>query len=85
VAVDGVLPAPPHDASGHTWHHPDDLLAQIVREGGVVYMADSNMPGYGEQLTDDDIAAVLAHIKTWWTDEQRAFQAEQSASQYPRR
>ena len=19
----GRLPAPPHDASGHTWHHPD--------------------------------------------------------------
>lgn len=23
---DGLLPAPPHDETGHTWHHPDALL-----------------------------------------------------------
>ena len=22
---DGVLPAPPHDETGHTWHHPDGV------------------------------------------------------------
>ena len=27
--VDGLLPAPPHDASGHTWHHPDAVLSLI--------------------------------------------------------
>ena len=29
----GRLPAPPHDANGHTWHHPDDVLFRIVKEG----------------------------------------------------
>jgi mono/diheme cytochrome c family protein len=24
--ADGVLPAPPHDRTGHTWHHDDELL-----------------------------------------------------------
>lgn len=24
--ADGRLPAPPHDPSGHTWHHPDAVL-----------------------------------------------------------
>src|SRR5690606_30865838 len=28
---DGRLPAPPHDASGHTWHHPDELLFRITK------------------------------------------------------
>lgn len=27
------LPAPPHDQSGHTWHHPDKLLIDIVTRG----------------------------------------------------
>lgn len=30
---DGRLPAPPHDASGHTWHHPDEQLFQITKHG----------------------------------------------------
>lgn len=29
----GRLPAPPHDASGHTWHHPDEILFRITKEG----------------------------------------------------
>lgn len=27
----GRMPAPPHDASGHTWHHGDRTLARITR------------------------------------------------------
>lgn len=30
---DGTAPAPPHDSSGHTWHHPDPDLFRIVKEG----------------------------------------------------
>ena len=29
----GRMPAPPHDASGHTWHHPDQLLFDITKHG----------------------------------------------------
>ena len=29
----GFLPAPPHDASGHTWHHPDQMLFDITKFG----------------------------------------------------
>ena len=32
----GRLPAPPHDESGHTWHHADELLFRIVKEGTTV-------------------------------------------------
>ena len=31
--ADGTLPAPPHDATGHTWHHSDDLLFRLTRDG----------------------------------------------------
>lgn len=70
----GRFPAPPHDETGHTWHHDDDLLIEIVRDGG---MGDENfyeMPAFGAALDDAEIKAVLAFIKTMWTDEQRAAQ-----------
>ena len=28
---DGTFLAPPHDSTGHTWHHSDGLLFRIVR------------------------------------------------------
>ena len=31
--ADGTLPAPPHDATGHTWHHSDDFLFRFTRDG----------------------------------------------------
>ncbi len=67
--AEGYLPAPPHDESGHTWHHPDPLLLRIVTEGteAVVGGDDrSNMIGYGEILTEDEILNVLAYIKSTW-------------------
>ena len=30
---DGYMPAPPHDESGHTWHHPDDYLFLMTKYG----------------------------------------------------
>ena len=77
---DGTLPAPPHDASGHTWHHPDDELLDIIRRGGqAVYGGpgfQSGMPAWSDRLTEQEIEAVLAYIKTLWGDEERAYQAE---------
>jgi mono/diheme cytochrome c family protein len=34
------------------------------------------MPAFRDRLTDDEIRAALAHIKTWWTDQQRQVQSE---------
>lgn len=64
--ADGTFPAPPHDETGHTWHHPDDLLFQITKEGGRAFNPKSNMPGFGGSLSDADIWAVLAYIKSQW-------------------
>ena len=29
--VDGMRLAPPHDKSGHTWHHPDEMLFNLTK------------------------------------------------------
>ncbi len=31
--ADGYLPAPPHDETGHTWHHPDSYLFLMTKYG----------------------------------------------------
>lgn len=68
----GLFPAPPHDASGHTWHHPDRLLFKLVNEGGASALLpgdQSGMPAFGSVLTEQDIWAVLSFIKSTWPPE----------------
>lgn len=75
---DGRLPAPPHDASGHTWHHPDHVLFDITRDGIAAHAPpgyQSDMPAFGGTLTDEQIRAVLAYLKSTWPPEIRARQA----------
>lgn len=79
--ANGRLPAPPHDETGHTWHHPDAVLIDITKNGlvpGVTaplgYVSD--MPAYGKLLTDHDIRAVLAYIKSSWPKQALAAQKE---------
>lgn len=74
----GRMPAPPHDASGHTWHHADQDLLLITREGlgAVVPGYESDMPAFGESLADEEIGAVLSYIKSTWPEREREFQAE---------
>lgn len=72
----GRLPAPPHDASGHTWHHPDEVLFNITKLG-VARAAgmpsyDTAMPLYEGVLADAEIVAVLSWIKAQWPAEIRA-------------
>ncbi len=65
----GGLPAPPHDETGHTWHHPDQQLFEITKYGGQAVAPpgfQSNMPAFGDQLTDRQITAVLAFIRSRW-------------------
>lgn len=70
----GLRPAPPHDATGHTWHHPDPLLLDIIANG--IEFGPSNMPAFRTTLTEEEQRAVLAFIKTWWEQGQLEFQHE---------
>ncbi|MCB0197124.1 MAG: cytochrome c [Anaerolineae bacterium] len=70
----GVLPAPPHDSTGHTWHHADEQLLGIIANGGS--MPDSAMPGYQHILSDEEMVAVLGYIKTFWGMQEYDFQQQ---------
>jgi mono/diheme cytochrome c family protein len=69
---DGRLPAPPHDASGHTWHHPDKVLVGLIEHGPAPYAPAgylSDMPGFRGVLSEEQIGDVLAYIKSTWPPE----------------
>jgi mono/diheme cytochrome c family protein len=79
---DGRLPAPPHDDTGHTWHHPDRLLLQITALGTGAVVGngyESNMPGFGGLYSEQELRDVLAWIKTQWPDRERDHQAQVTA------
>ena len=82
---DGSFRAPPHDDSGHTWHHTDKLLKESIVKGGKRLPANiggtSNMPAFGEVLSEAEIIAVLAYIKSTWPEDIRKIQEEMSARQ----
>ena len=80
--LDGTLPAPPHDATGHTWHHPDEQLFRLTKYGPAAMAGEgyrSNMPGFADVLEDREIEAVLAYIKSRWPADVRKVQADVSA------
>ncbi len=72
--ADGTLPAPPLNGDGHTWHHADGLLYRIVSGGGkiledpTVPSFKSGMPAFGEQLSHEELIAVIIHVKSLWGD-----------------
>jgi len=79
---DGLLPAPPHDATGHTWHHDDETLFTLTKYGLAGLMENappSGMPVYEYVLTDDEIIAVLSFIKSTWPDDVRQYHDELNA------
>ena len=71
---DGSYPAPPHDSSGHTFHHPDTLLVRIIADGSYPPELSTTMPAYGEILTTEEVLSILDFIKSHWGDEEREFQ-----------
>jgi len=77
--ADGTLPAPPHDDSGHTWHHSDSQLTEIITLGPEFYAQSpgsgkTNMPSFKDTLTAAEIMSVLTYIKSLWNDENRQSQ-----------
>jgi mono/diheme cytochrome c family protein len=77
--ADGSLRPPPQDSSGHTWHHSDQLLVQIISEGSD--FDKSTMPPFGLVLTEDEIRSILDFLKSTWGPDERRFQSEQSVGE----
>jgi mono/diheme cytochrome c family protein len=77
----GELPAPPHNAEGHTWRHSNADLYKMVSRGWRDPFNKSmrlTMPAFSDALTPEQIHAVIGYLKTLWTPEQRKFQSEES-------
>lgn len=71
---------PPHNSNGHTWHHPDQQLIELVLDGlNFAVEGQQTMPAFGDLLNDSEVRAILDYVKTWWTQEQRDFQATVTA------
>ena len=85
---DGVFPAPPHDETGHTWHHGDGLLFEITKLGGAgaleargITGTPSGMPAFEGILTDDEIRDVLAYIRSTWPERIQEMQAARTQAE----
>lgn len=79
--ADGRLPAPPHDETGHTWHHPDQVLFTLTKYGPSVMAGqgyESDMPAYDGVLSDAEIEQVLDYIKSTWPEDIRLEQARRT-------
>ena len=71
LGPDGRMPAPPHDETGHTWHHDAATLFGLTKHGFQAMLGpdstyESAMPAYDGVLSDDEILAVLSFIKSTW-------------------
>ncbi len=76
---DGTLPAPPHDETGHTWHHGDDVLFNYTKLGGAALAPEgfnSAMPGFADILKDAEIRDILSFIKSTWPENIREIQSK---------
>ncbi len=81
----GVFPAPPHDETGHTWHHDNALLFIYTKLGGKAALAaqgvtdfSSGMPAFDSVISDEDIWNILAFIKSEWPERQQNVQASRN-------
>ncbi len=78
ASKDGLLKAPPHDETGHTWHHNNTYLIESIRKGGARIPKStgiSAMPAYENILAPEEMGAVLAYIQSTWPEEILAQQA----------
>jgi len=75
--LDGSYPAPPHDETGHTWHHPDAYLVAVTLQGGAAITGNPQnaMPGFAQQLTPLQAQTIIDYIKSTWPAEIQAQQA----------
>jgi len=85
---DGKRPAPPHDETGHTWHHGDALLFNYTMLGGQkaleqsgIFDFNSGMPEFASTMSEQDVWDVLAYIKSTWPDRIQELQAVRSEAE----
>jgi mono/diheme cytochrome c family protein len=70
--TDGSYPPPPQDSTGHTWHHGDGLLVDIIINGSE--FPQSRMPAYAGILDEDQVMSILEYFKSTWGPAERDVQ-----------
>lgn len=60
----GNFPPPPLNGSGHTWHHPTQVLKTVIEDGSLD--GKGNMPAWRGKLTSMEIDAVVAWFQSLW-------------------
>ena len=65
--AEGHYKPPPLNGSGHTWHHPQRVLMDIIRNGTI--RLGGKMPAWKDTLTDDEIKLILYWSKAQWPKE----------------
>ena len=77
--------APPHDDHGHTWHHSDRVLYEMIRDGMRDPLRPNSafrMPAFGNRLSDTEIRAVIAYFKSLWSPDHREYQWEETVDDF---
>ncbi len=66
---DGHNYAPPLNGTGHTWHHSEEQLYNIIRYGLKFYNEnyEGKMQG-NDKLSDEDVWPILEYIKSVWPE-----------------
>lgn len=72
----GLHTVPPHDATGHTWQHPSQLIRQVILNGIENPVNHYQMSAFEGTVTEEEIEQIIAYMSLWWTDEQRDWQAQ---------
>lgn len=82
---DGVLPAPPHDVTGHTWHHDTPLLLAYTLKGGQAALEargvtgfTSGMPAFEDALSEDQVLDILGFIHSTWPEQAQEVQSQRT-------
>lgn len=60
--------APPLDESSHAWHHTDDDLVDVILNGSP---RNPVMIAWKSILSEDDARAIVAYIKSLWSQKIR--------------
>ncbi len=68
------LNAPALDATEHASEHPDPQIHDWIVNGKLGM--GRQMPPQGENLSDEDVHAVIAYLQTLWTAEQLTVQQD---------
>ena len=72
-----VLNAPALNNTEHAWHHPDQEIFSWIVKGKLGI--GRQMPGFGDQLSDEQVYAVIEYLHSLWTEEQLASQQDITA------